>query len=108
MKTQKSSNKSSSKPTNKPTTNTSNAQGTKVAKDKTVGAHVPASQQCEHKAASITARGRVSAVTTQRETKRAASPPARNTAPAQGPASLPASSGPGSPELASGQLRGCR
>jgi hypothetical protein len=53
MKTQKSSTKSSSKPTN-----TSNAQGVKVAKDRTVGAHVPASQQCEHKSAKHHSRGK--------------------------------------------------
>jgi len=59
MKTQKSSKKSSSKKTNsrKPT-NTSNAQGVKVTKDRTVGAHVPASQQCEHKTAKHHSRGK--------------------------------------------------
>ena len=53
MKTQKSSKKSSSK-----TTNVSNAQGVKVTKTRTVGAHVPASQQCEHKSAKHHSRGK--------------------------------------------------
>jgi hypothetical protein len=54
MKTQKSSKKTnSSKPTN-----TSNAQGVKVAKDRTVGAHTPASEQCEHKSAKHHSGGR--------------------------------------------------
>ena len=53
MKTQKSSKKSSSKKTN-----SSNAQGVKVAKDRTVGAHTPASEQCEHKAAKHHSRGK--------------------------------------------------
>ena len=56
MKTQKSSKKSSTN-TSKPT-NTSNANGVKVAKTRTVGAHVPASQQCEHKAAKHHSRGK--------------------------------------------------
>ncbi len=41
-KTSKTSSKKSSKTSSK--TNASNAQGTKVAKERTVGAHVPASQ----------------------------------------------------------------
>ena len=55
MKTQKSSKKSSK---SSKATNTSNAQGVKVAKTRTVGAHVPASQQCEHKAAKHHSRGK--------------------------------------------------
>jgi len=51
MKTKMSSKKSSK-------TNVSNAQGTKVAKTRTVGAHVPASQQCEHKSAKHHSRGK--------------------------------------------------
>jgi hypothetical protein len=57
MKTQKSS-KKSSKSSKTNVTNVSNAQGVKVAKDRTVGAHVPASQQCEHKAAKHHSRGK--------------------------------------------------
>ena len=53
MKTQKRSKKSSSKKTN-----SSNVQGVKVAKDRTVGAHTPASEQCEHKAAKHHSRGK--------------------------------------------------
>ena len=56
MKTQKSSKKSSSSKTN--VTNVSNAKGVKVAKDRTVGAHTPASEQCEHKAAKHHSRGK--------------------------------------------------
>jgi hypothetical protein len=57
MKTQKSSKKSSKTNVSKPT-NTSNAQGVKVTKTRTVGAHVPASQQCEHKSAKHHSRGK--------------------------------------------------
>ena len=56
MTSKKSSKKSASKPTI-----TSNAQGTKVAKDRTVGAHVPASEQCEHKAAKHHSKGKCTA-----------------------------------------------
>jgi hypothetical protein len=38
-------------------TNTSNAKGVKVSKDRTVGAHVPASEQCEHKTAKHHSKG---------------------------------------------------
>jgi hypothetical protein len=55
MKTQKSSKKSSKKAA---AVNTSNAVGTVVAKDRTVGAHTPASEQCEHKTAKHHSRGK--------------------------------------------------
>jgi hypothetical protein len=47
---------SSKKPAAK--TPTGNAKGVKVAKTRTVGAHVPASQQCEHKSAKHHSRGK--------------------------------------------------
>jgi hypothetical protein len=49
----------SSKSTNSKSTvtNTSNAKGVKVSKDRTVGAHVPASEQCEHKSAKHHSKG---------------------------------------------------
>jgi hypothetical protein len=53
-----SSNKSSKGIATQSKTNTSNAQGVKVAKTRTVGAHVPASQQCEHKSAKHHSRGK--------------------------------------------------
>ena len=52
------SSKKSSKKAVAAKTNTSNAKGVKVAKDRTVGAHVPASQQCEHKSAKHHSRGK--------------------------------------------------
>jgi hypothetical protein len=52
MSSKKSSKKAASK------TNTSNAKGVKVSKSRTVGAHVPASQQCEHKSAKHHSGGR--------------------------------------------------
>jgi hypothetical protein len=82
MKTQKSSKKSSSKKTNssKPT-NTSNAQGVKVTKDRTVGAHTPASEQCEHKAAKHHSRGKcVSCYNATRNKKKAAKKSAKKAA----------------------------
>jgi hypothetical protein len=57
MKTQKSS-KTSSKSSKTNVTNVSNAQGVKVTKDRTVGAHTPASEQCEHKSAKHHSRGK--------------------------------------------------
>ena len=55
MKTQKSSKKSSKKAA---AVNTSNAVGVKVEKSRTVGAHTPASEQCEHKSAKHHSRGK--------------------------------------------------
>jgi hypothetical protein len=52
MSSKKSSKKAASK------TNTSNATGVKVSKSRTVGAHGPASQQCEHKSAKHHSRGK--------------------------------------------------
>jgi hypothetical protein len=50
--------KTSRKSTNsKSTTPTSNAKGTKVTKTRTVGGHVPASEQCEHKSAKHHSKG---------------------------------------------------
>jgi hypothetical protein len=54
MKTQKSSKKSSKKAA----VNTSNAAGVVVKKDRTVGAHTPASEQCEHTSAKHHSRGK--------------------------------------------------
>jgi len=53
MKTQKSSKKSAAKKQS-----TSNKAGVIVIKTRTVGAHVPASQQCEHKSAKHHSRGK--------------------------------------------------
>ena len=58
-------------------TNTSNAKGVKVAKDRTVGAHVPASQQCEHKSAKHHSRGKCVSCYNAKKTKSAAIRPAR-------------------------------
>jgi len=52
------SSKKSSKKAVAAKTNTSNAKGVKVSKTRTVGAHVPASQQCEHKSAKHHSRGK--------------------------------------------------
>ena len=58
-KTSKTSSKKSSKGiATQSKTNTSNAKGVKVTKTRTVGAHVPASQQCEHKSAKHHSRGK--------------------------------------------------
>ena len=48
--------KTSSKQSSK--TNTSNEQGAKATKSRTVGAHVPVSEQCEHKSAPHHSRGK--------------------------------------------------
>lgn len=63
-------------------TNTSNAKGVKVAKSRTVGAHSPASEQCEHKAAKHHSRGKcVSCYNAARNKKN--SKPTRKTATAR-------------------------
>jgi hypothetical protein len=75
MKTQKSNKKSRSKPTN-----TSNAQGVKVTKSRTVGAHVPASQQCEHKSAKHHSRGKCVSCHNAARNKKSSKPTRKTTA----------------------------
>lgn len=61
-------------------TNTSNAKGVKVAKTRTVGAHVPASQQCEHKSAKHHSRGKCVMCYNAARNKKSSKPTRKTTA----------------------------
>jgi hypothetical protein len=61
-------------------TNTSDAKGVKVAKDRTVGAHVPASQQCEHKSAKHHSRGKCVSCYNAARNKKSSKPTRKTTA----------------------------
>jgi hypothetical protein len=61
-------------------TNTSNAKGVKVAKGRTVGAHVPASQQCEHKSAKHHSRGKCVSCYNAARNKKSSKPTRKTTA----------------------------
>jgi hypothetical protein len=76
MKTQKSSKKSSKKAA----VNTSNAAGVVVKKDRTVGAHTPASEQCEHKSAKHHSRGKCTRCYNRIRNKKPAKKAAKKTA----------------------------
>jgi hypothetical protein len=71
----------SSKSTNSKSTvtNTSNAKGVKVSKDRTVGAHVPASEQCEHKSAKHHSKGKCTSCYNAARNKKKPSKSARKT-----------------------------
>jgi hypothetical protein len=58
----------------------SDAKGVKVAKDRTVGAHVPASQQCEHKSAKHHSRGKCVSCYNAARNKKSSKPTRKTTA----------------------------
>jgi len=81
-KTSKTSSKKSSKGiATQSKTNTSNAKGVKVTKTRTVGAHVPASQQCEHKSAKHHSRGKCVKCYNATRNKKSSKPAKKNSKP---------------------------